>query len=47
MTEAHIVPGLAHAYLMSTHTKFNACFQVAFDIEEFLIYYKNKLVFTG
>ena len=47
MTKSHIVPGLAHAYLISTRKFYNAGFQVAFDMDEFRVYYKNKLVLTG
>ena len=47
VTKAHIVPGLTHAYLISTRKFYNAGFQVAFDMDEFRVYYKNKLFLTG
>ena len=44
MTKSNIVPGLAHSYIISTHTKFNTGCQVAFDMDECCVYYKNNLV---
>ena len=47
MTKAHIVHGLAHASIISTRKFYNAGCQVAFDMDEFRVYYKNNLVLTG
>ena len=47
MTEAHIVPGLAHASLISTGKFCDAGCKVMFDKEECRVYFKNKLVLVG
>ena len=47
MTEAHIVPGLAHASLISTRNFCDAGCKVMFDKEECRVYFKNKLVLVG
>ena len=47
MTEAHIVPGLAHSSLISTKKFCEAGCKVVFDEEECRVYYKDKLVLSG
>ena len=47
MTEAHIVPGLAHASLISTIKFCEAGCKVIFDTKECRVYYKGKLVLEG
>ena len=47
MTEAHIVPGLAHSSLISTKIFCEAGCKVVFDETECRVYYKDKLVLTG
>ena len=47
MTEAHIVPGLAHASLISTRIVFEAGCKVIFDADKFRVYYKGNLVLSG
>jgi hypothetical protein len=47
MTEAHIVPGLSHASLISTRKFCDAGCKVSFDEEECRVFYKNKLVLIG
>ena len=47
MTEAHIVPGLSHASLISTRKFCDAGCRVAFDEDECRVYYKNNLVLIG
>ena len=47
MTEAHIVPGLAHASLILTRKFCDAGCKVMFDKEECRVYFKNKLVLVG
>ena len=46
MTEAHIVPGLAHSSLISTRKFTDAGCTVVFD-DECRVYYKGKLVLSG
>ena len=43
VTEAHIVPGLAHVSLILTHKFCAAGCQVAFDKDECRVYHKGKL----
>ena len=47
MTEGHIVPGLAHASLISTRKFCDAGCKVVFDMHESCVYYQGKLVLTG
>ena len=47
MTEAHIVPGLTHASLISTRKFCDAGCQVVFDLDECRVYYQGQLVLTG
>ena len=47
MTEAHIVPGLAHASLISTGKFCESGCKVIFDTNECRFYYKGKLVLAG
>ena len=47
MTEAHIVPGLAHSSLISTRKFCDAGCKVTFDMDECKVYYKNELVLVG
>ena len=47
VTEAHIVPGLAHASLISTGTFCEAGCKVIFDTRECRVHYKEKLVLAG
>ena len=47
MTEAHIVPGLAHASLISTRKFCDAGCKVVFDEKECSVYFKGKLVLVG
>ena len=47
MTEAHIVPGLTHASLISTRKFCDAGCKVVFDEQECRVYFKKKLVLTG
>ena len=47
VTEAHIVPGLAHASLISTRHFCEAGCKVIFDTNECRVYYKGKLVLEG
>ena len=44
MTEAHIVPGLAHSSLIATRKFCDAGCRVIFDLEECRVYFKGKLV---
>ena len=45
--EAHIVPGLSHASLISTRKFCDGGCKVVFDAQECRVYYENKLVLTG
>ena len=47
MTEAHSVPGLAHASLISAREFCYAGYKVIFDKEECRVYFENKLVLVG
>ena len=47
VTEAHIVPGLAHASLISTRKFCEAGCKVIFDANECRVYYKVNLVLEG
>ena len=47
MTEAHIVPQLAHSSLISTRKFCEAGCKVVFDIDECRVYYNNELVLVG
>jgi len=47
MTEAHIVPGLAHSSLIATRKFCDAGCRVIFDLEECRVYFKGKLVLAG
>ena len=47
MTEAHIVPQLAHSSLISTRTFCDAGCQVTFDENECRIYYNKELDLVG
>ena len=47
MTEAHIVPQLAHSSLISTRKFCEAGCKVVFDINECRVYYNNELVLVG
>ena len=47
MTEAHIVPCLAHASLISTRKFCDAGCKVMFDDDECRVYFKNELVLVG
>ena len=47
MTEAHIVPGLAHASLISTRKFCDAGCKVMFDDKECRVYFKGELVLVG
>ena len=47
MTEAHIVPQLAHSSLISTRKFYEAGCKVVFDIDECRVYYNNELVLVG
>ena len=47
VTEAHIVPGLAHASLISTRKLCEAVCKVIFDTNECRVYYKGKLALSG
>ena len=47
MKEAHIVPELAHASLISTRNVCDAGCNVSFDIDKCRVYYEGKLVVTG
>ena len=47
MTEAHIVPGLAHSSLISTHKFCAAGCKVTFDQQECRVYHKGQLVLVG
>ena len=47
MTEAYIVPGLAHSSLISTLNFFNAGCKVMFDQNKCRVYYQGKRVITG
>ena len=47
MAEAHIVPGLAHASLISTFFCSDAGCKVVLDIAECRMYYEEKVVLTG
>ena len=47
MTEAHIVPGLAHSSLISTKKFCEAGCKVVFDETECRVYYKGELVLSG
>ena len=44
---AHIVPGLAHAYLISISALLDAGFKVQYDENICSVYYNNKLVWKG
>ena len=46
-TRAHIVPGLAHTSLVSIKILCDAGCEVNYNGKECLVYYKNKLVWTG
>ena len=45
--EAHIVPGLAHASLMSIKILRDAGCKVTYDDDECRVYYNNKVVWLG
>ena len=47
MTEAHTLPGLAHASLISTRKFCEARCKVIFDADECRVYYKGNLVISG
>ena len=47
MTEAHIVPGLAHSSLISRRKFCAAGCKVAFDQQECRVYHKGRLVLIG
>ena len=47
MTEAHIVPGLAHSSLISIRKFCNAGCKEMLDKDECSVYYKGRLVLTG
>ena len=47
MTQAHIVPGLAHSSLISTKVFCDAGCKVAFDEFECRVYFNNKLMLAG
>ena len=47
MTQAHIVPGLAHSSLISTKAFCDAGCNVSFDEFECRVYFKNKLMLAG
>ena len=47
MTEANIVPDLAHASLISTRKFCDAGCKVMFDKEECRVYFENKPVLVG
>ena len=47
MTESHIVPGLAHALLISTRKFCEAGCKVIFDADKCRVYYKGNLVLSG
>ena len=47
MTEAHIVPGLAHASLISTRKFCDAGCKVMFDEKECRVHFKGELVLVG
>ena len=47
ITEAHIVPSLSHASLISTRKFCDAGCTVVFDEEECRVYHEDKLVLTG
>ena len=46
-TRAHIVPGLAHTSLVSIKILCDAGCEVNYNEKECLVYYENKLVWTG
>ena len=47
MTEAHMIPGLAHSSLISTRKFCAAGCKVTFDQQECRVYHKSQLVFVG
>ena len=47
MTEVHIVPGLAHALLISTRKFCDAGCKVMFDDGECRVYFRGELVLVG
>ena len=47
MTEAHIVPGLAHASLISTRKFCDAGCKVMFGGDECRVYFKDEIVLVG
>ena len=47
ITEAHIIPGLAHASLISTRKFCDAGYKVVFDMNECRVYYNRKIVLVG
>ena len=47
VTEAHIVPGLAHSSLISTRKFCAAGCKVAFDEDECRVYYRGRLALVG
>ena len=47
MSEAHIVPGLAHASLISPRFVFEEGCKLIFDTNECRVYYKGKIVLAG
>ena len=47
MTEAHIMPKLAHLSLISTKKFCEAGYKVVFDKTECRVYYKDELVLSG
>ena len=47
MTQAHIVPGLAHSSLISTKVFCDAGCKVSFDEFECRVYFDNKLMLAG
>ena len=47
MTEAHIVPGLAHSSLISTRKFCAAGCRVTFDQQECKVYHEGRLVLVG
>ena len=47
VTEANIVPGLAHALLITTRNICKEGCKVIFDADKFRVYYKGNLVLSG
>ena len=47
ITEAHIIPGMAHSSLISTRKFCNTGCRVVFDLHECRVYYRGNLVLSG